>query len=118
MECTKENINFNPFNVIKCIFAELEGKIFRENANINSLQNKRKMDFLKLASLKLLLTIFSVLAWAVNSSHERQGIKCPTKCICGTTSTLQSLLPGPNSMQTPAINCTGTKIIAMFVSKY
>ena len=21
MECTKENINFNPFNVIKCIFA-------------------------------------------------------------------------------------------------
>ena len=66
---------------------------------------RQEMDYLRLASLKLLL-LFSVLAWAVNSSHEKQSIACPTACICGTTSRLRSVIEDPNAMETPAINCT------------
>ena len=65
------------------------------------------MDYLRLASLKLLL-LFSVLAWAVNSSHEKQNNpKCPNSCICGTTSTLRSVISGPDTLENSAINCTG-----------
>ena len=75
------------------------------------------MDYLKLASLKLLL-LFSVLAWAVNSSdeNEKQNISvCPNSCICGTTSTLRSVLSRPDSMENSAINCTGNMNICTLI---
>ena len=65
------------------------------------------MDHIRLASLKLVL-LFSVLALAVNISHEKQNHNCPIGCMCGTTSKLHYLIKDPDAMDTLTINCTGT----------
>ena len=76
------------------------------------------MDYLRLASLKLLL-LFSVLAWAVNSSHEKQSVAdCPNSCICGTTSTLRPVLSGQDFRENSAINCTGNIEMYILIQKH
>ena len=93
-------------NCIYCIFRFLE-RSFDQREEASVWVQSKVMDYLRLASLKLLL-LFSVLAWAVNSSHEKQNIpECPNSCICGTTSTLRSVLSGPDTQENAAINCTG-----------